>query len=235
MADTFRHDVVLDRHFNVMAAVDYSILTQRLKNEKCADVQLYLAEYLRFLELKIRTSDWHATILSPSPIVDHVWHLHILDTVRYAEECKRLCGHVIDHNPDGASDGSDRDARYQRTLDHYQIVFRMTPHSEIWPKPQGAAAPAPEMPRVRENKRKKEEKKIWLRFVTLTGKETRLHLPTETIIFRCKGRYFMAEGLAVEQQRWVCQGKQLEDERTLAEYSIADESIIHVINRMKGC
>lgn len=142
MADTFRHDVVLDRHFNVMAVVDYSILTQRLKNENLVHVQTSLAEYFRFLELKIRTSDWNATLLSPSAIVDRVWHLHILDTVRYAEECKRLCGHVIDHNPDGASDGSDRDARYQRTLDHYQIVFRMTPHSEIWPKLQGVAAPA---------------------------------------------------------------------------------------------
>ncbi len=235
MADTFRHDVVLDRHFNVMAVVDYSILTQRLKNENLVHVQTSLAEYFRFLELKIRTSDWNATLLSPSAIVDRVWHLHILDTVRYAEECKRLCGHVIDHNPDGASDGSDRDARYQRTLDHYQIVFRMTPHSEIWPKLQGVAAPAPERARVRENKRKKQEDKVRIQFTAATGRKTVLLISLDATVARCKEAFYKAEGPPVDQLRFVYQGEQLEDGRTLKDYGIAAESNIYVILRLSGC
>ncbi len=57
-------------------------------------------EYLRFLHIKISMSDWEVNMLSPSPQVDEVWHLHVLDTIRYGAECQAACGHLIQHNPD---------------------------------------------------------------------------------------------------------------------------------------
>ena len=39
-------------------------------------------------------------------------------------------------------------------------------------------------------------------------------------------------GLAINKQRYVYQGKQLEDGRTLSDYNIEDESTIHLILRL---
>jgi len=41
--------------------------------------------------------------LVPTPVLDYVWHLHILDTQRYRRDCLALFGHFIDHQPWGAS------------------------------------------------------------------------------------------------------------------------------------
>jgi ubiquitin-large subunit ribosomal protein L40e len=43
------------------------------------------------------------------------------------------------------------------------------------------------------------------------------------------------EGVPVDMQRLICDGKQLEDERTLADYSIQAEATMHVLVRMRAC
>ncbi len=51
-----------------------------------------------FVELKKSAKDWRADKLSPSPLVDMVWHVVLLDTIAYAE----LCGKTfIHHRPGG--------------------------------------------------------------------------------------------------------------------------------------
>lgn len=74
-------------------------------------------EYFQFLELKMIVEDWNAEILSPSPLLDQIWHLHILDTRSYETDCRDIFdvnvrfdapGRVfqfIHHAPDGAHDG----------------------------------------------------------------------------------------------------------------------------------
>lgn len=39
--------------------------------------------------------------LVPTPILDQVWHVHILDTQRYRRDCLALFGQFIDHQPLG--------------------------------------------------------------------------------------------------------------------------------------
>ena len=43
-----------------------------------------LEGYRQFMKLKILQEDWDADKLSPSLIIDRVWHSHILDTKSYA-------------------------------------------------------------------------------------------------------------------------------------------------------
>ena len=38
-------------------------------------------------------------LVHPTPDVDEVWHLHILDTQSYADDCNRLFGKFIHHMP----------------------------------------------------------------------------------------------------------------------------------------
>jgi hypothetical protein len=58
--------------------------------------------------------DWDS-YLSPSYLVDQMWHVHILDVVNYCHDMMLLCGHVVGHNPDGASDIEAKRARDLKT------------------------------------------------------------------------------------------------------------------------
>lgn len=54
----------------------------------------------------------------PNTIVDQFWHLHILDTKRYAADCDEIFGHMLHHNPYlGLRQDQDRlQSSFERTL-----------------------------------------------------------------------------------------------------------------------
>ena len=45
------------------------------------------------------------TLLVPTPEIDRVWHVHILHTRQYRQDCQMLFGRFIDHEPDGEGSG----------------------------------------------------------------------------------------------------------------------------------
>ncbi|KAL3911113.1 MAG: hypothetical protein SGARI_001802 [Bacillariaceae sp.] len=72
--------------------------------------------YRQFIKLKLQQEDWDATILSPSIMVDQVWHQHILDVGKYVKACQEYTGgHLIDHNPDGMMDAAAKAERIKNT------------------------------------------------------------------------------------------------------------------------
>jgi hypothetical protein len=122
-----------------MTNVDTQVLIRRLVAEahlRVAEASIHVQEYLRFLELKAIHEDWMAEKLSPSGPIDRVWHLHILDTIRYKQECIAACGKMIHHNPDGPRE-ENRQKRYQATLTGYCDRFGVTPPAELWPADDG--------------------------------------------------------------------------------------------------
>ncbi|KAJ3374540.1 hypothetical protein GGF31_007318 [Allomyces arbusculus] len=64
-------------------------------------IDLAIHEYRRFLVLKVAHNDGQAVLLSPSAIIDAVWHAHILDTRAYLAMNQRL-PFWIHHEPKGA-------------------------------------------------------------------------------------------------------------------------------------
>jgi hypothetical protein len=54
------------------------------------------AEYKRYLILCLENPNFP---MIPSKFVDDFWHLHILDTQKYQEDCSRIFGYFLHHFP----------------------------------------------------------------------------------------------------------------------------------------
>lgn len=51
-------------------------------------------EYKRYLILRAIRPD---LLLPPPPIIDQIWHEHILETAKYASDCQDVFGYFLHH------------------------------------------------------------------------------------------------------------------------------------------
>ena len=59
-------------------------------------VEISIEEYRRFLVLKMENP---GVKLAPTSLMDKAWHMHILDTRRYARDCEAMFGRFLHHQP----------------------------------------------------------------------------------------------------------------------------------------
>ncbi len=69
---------------------------------------------------------------------------------------------------------------------------------------------------------------------TLQGKTLTLDVSDADTIQSVKNKIFEKEGIPQDQQRLVFNGKQLEDDKTIADYNIQADSNIHLVLRLRG-
>lgn len=69
---------------------------------------------------------------------------------------------------------------------------------------------------------------------SMTGKVIEVTINTTSLISDVKYVIFEKEGIPVDQQRLVFNGKQLEDKMSIGSYGISTSSIVHLILRLRG-
>lgn len=113
-----------------IAELDFSRMKQKLLDPEegaglnTTEIDLAEREYRKFLALHLACPD---IPLVPNRLVDLMWHAHILDTQRYADDCNRLFGHVMHHDPYVGIDGPDSvlelHALFEETRRAYERSF----------------------------------------------------------------------------------------------------------------
>jgi len=91
--------------------------------------RIAVAEYRRFLHLAATEPGQ----MVPSPLLDAIWHLHLIDTRAYAAFCEAAFGRFLHHSP--GREAQARDPAYAGTLEAYQRAFGHPPHDRVWPSP----------------------------------------------------------------------------------------------------
>ena len=86
-------------------------------------------EYGRFFYLS-RVSPNRVT---PSKIIDTVWHTHISDSRAYIEDfCRTLFGEIVHHEPSkGPMDASRHEVQFAATLALYRVEFGIHVHDAV--------------------------------------------------------------------------------------------------------
>ncbi len=96
---------------------------------------LAVQEYKRFVFLGV-TADFSVT---PSKVIDTVWHEHILFTKGYSDFCNDVIGCAFNHYPE-LLPLEEQTAAYQkqytRTLALYEHEFNSCPPDDIWGAPK---------------------------------------------------------------------------------------------------
>ena len=109
-----------------LAGIDWSFVAKKLAllGYKSAVIVEMIADYHKYLILvgavgnQIKLVPWRQ--------LDKAWHEHILHTVKYKEDCNRLFGYFLDHNPEIKKDSKEHKKNSKATSEAYKRIFNET-------------------------------------------------------------------------------------------------------------
>jgi hypothetical protein len=252
---------------DALSSVDFSSLESRCSsiiilpsggpifNYTIVDV---IDEYKRFIYLKAVTDDMDANKLSPSPLIDQVWHLHLLDTQSYMAMNQTLFPQegneeqkMIHHDPLGGDDVYARAIRIESTLKEcvdyfgkldgarkliwnvsvlgdYAQPFRLDILYSKW-RVLGDAD-------EEEGKEKVDDSPITICLRDQTGEATFFQIKRSTKLGILFAFYAMRKGRDVESLRFLDEGlERLKEHCTPGMLELEDDCRINVMLEQGGC
>lgn len=73
-----------------------------------------------------------------------------------------------------------------------------------------------------------------LKVLTLAGEEREIAVEPSDKILQLKEKLEERDGIPVAQQRLIFQGKQLNDEKTIASYKLQNGTMVHMVVALRG-
>jgi hypothetical protein len=119
-----------DWNWEAVMSLQLKSVAEKLRSKKgwwwnaSHDMKRLSMEYRQFLYLVISNPD--TTVVPWSQDLDDFWHEHILDTAKYAEDCRLLNGGFIHHNPHMPKGTAEYQKGYQTTREKYIAAFGKT-------------------------------------------------------------------------------------------------------------
>ena len=225
------------------AGTELASRLQRKLGISAAEARKRVKAYKQFLALKAATLDIDATKLSPPPLIDSVWHEHVLDTKRYAPACLLAFGHPIHHDPNGDADVGQRALRREATLVALEKVYGDDYDEELW------AFPAEAPPRRRRRREAEDTPASRTRRRTTTPSEDKLNIsvrdangtvlpflikPT-TPLERLFNAFATSKGVAVMDLHFLFDGARVRRDQTPADIGMADGEQLDCMLVQQGC
>jgi len=100
--------------------IAYSLLHSNEEKWNIQKTNQAISAYLMFLLLIYLYPN---SQLVPNQEIDRVWHYHILDTMKYAEDCEMLFGRFIHHFPYFGQRGKIDKENLQKAFEQTQVIF----------------------------------------------------------------------------------------------------------------
>lgn len=139
-----------------------------------------LDEYKKFLFLGVTGS----TPVTPSKVIDQVWHEHLLFTRAYRQFCTEVLEHDFDHHPELVPMDSQTalfSEQYEETMRRYVAEFNVLPPPDIWGTPKFTLEVTPRAQRAdrtrRDGRSGQDSDALYLSFDGRDGWPSTLDLP----------------------------------------------------------
>ena len=196
-----------------------------------------LAAYKQFMVLKAVCKDFDATKLSPPPLVDEIWHEHILDTRGYRAFCDAAFKQFVDHDPDGVLDCGARRVRRERTLHKLKECFEDEYDRHIWTYPlensfkrkyavvRDEQGPQPSTSGGSLN----------IRVRSASGREEYFKVMPTTPLERVFDAWSTQVGVCAASVRFLFDGSRVRCDQTPADIGMEDGDQLDCMAEMRGC
>eukprot|EP01117_Protostelium_nocturnum_P020989 TRINITY_DN987_c0_g1_i1.p1 TRINITY_DN987_c0_g1~~TRINITY_DN987_c0_g1_i1.p1 ORF type:complete len:223 (-),score=93.66 TRINITY_DN987_c0_g1_i1:71-739(-) len=188
------------------------------------DEEGLFVEYCRFLSMRLERSKSgkvdKVEDIVPSPLIDLLWHEHILNTKDYGSFQSQFGS--LDHDPNTIFESEELKLRKKKlTREFYIQSFGSSPPSLIWDEEE------------KEEKKKEEPKKDGsFQVKTLSGTIYDIEMNEKLTVGKLKELLLELSQVSTDHQRIIFGGKLLTDEQVLSEIGVVEGSIVHLVLKL---